>query len=52
MESIQPGDLIFWGAGSRPSALYIGGARSSASSSQNSVVQRGIWGGRGAARVT
>jgi cell wall-associated NlpC family hydrolase len=55
MESIQPGDLIFWGAGgSSHVGLYVGGGSIvDASSSQNGVVERGIWGSPvGAARVT
>ncbi len=55
MDAIQPGDLIFWGAGgSSHVALYIGGGTIiDASSSQNAVTQRGIWGSPiGAARVT
>jgi cell wall-associated NlpC family hydrolase len=55
MDAIQPGDLLFWGAGgSSHVALYIGGGQIiDASSSQNAVTQRGIWGSpMGAARVT
>jgi cell wall-associated NlpC family hydrolase len=55
MDAIQPGDLIFWGAGGGSHvALYIGGGQIiDASSSQNAVTQRGIWGSPvGAARVT
>jgi len=55
MESIQPGDLIFWGSGgSDHVALYVGGGSIiDASNSQNGVVERGIWGSPvGAARVT
>jgi cell wall-associated NlpC family hydrolase len=54
MNALQPGDLIFWGpGGSSHVALYIGGgAIIDASSSQNAVTQRGIWGSPiGAARV-
>jgi cell wall-associated NlpC family hydrolase len=55
MDAIQPGDLIFWGEGGGSHvALYIGGGQIiDASSSQNAVTQRGIWGSPvGAARVT
>lgn len=55
MNAIQPGDLIFWGSGgSSHVALYVGGGTIiDASSSQNAVVERGIWGSPvGAARVT
>jgi cell wall-associated NlpC family hydrolase len=55
MDALQPGDLIFWGAGGGSHvALYIGGGQIiDASSSQNAVTQRGIWGSPvGAARVT
>ena len=54
MNELQPGDLIFWGpGGSSHVALYIGGGSViDASSSQNAVTQRGIWGSPiGAARV-
>jgi cell wall-associated NlpC family hydrolase len=55
MDALQPGDLIFWGAGGGSHvALYIGGGTIiDASSSQNAVTMRGIWGSPvGAARVT
>jgi cell wall-associated NlpC family hydrolase len=55
MDALQPGDLIFWGpGGSAHVALYIGGGQIiDASSSQNAVSLRGIWGSPiGAARVT
>jgi cell wall-associated NlpC family hydrolase len=55
ISAAQPGDLIFWGSGgSSHVALYVGGGQIiDASSSQNAVVQRGIWGSPvGAARVT
>jgi len=55
MDALQPGDLIFWGAGgSSHVALYIGGGSIiDASSGANAVTQRGIWGSPvGAARVT
>lgn len=54
LNAIQPGDLLFWGAGgSSHVALYIGGGQIiDASSSQNRVALRGIWGSPiGAARV-
>ncbi len=54
LNAIQPGDLIFYGpAGSAHVALYIGGGQIiDASSSQNQVSLRGIWGSPiGAARV-
>jgi cell wall-associated NlpC family hydrolase len=54
MDAIQPGDLLFWGSGGGSHvALYIGGGQViDASSSQNAVTQRGIWGSPvGAARV-
>jgi len=54
LNAVQPGDLIFWGAGgSSHVALYIGGGQIvDASSSQNQVSLRGIWGSPiGAARV-
>jgi cell wall-associated NlpC family hydrolase len=54
LESVQPGDLIFWGAGGGSHvALYIGGGQIiDASSGTNAVVQRSIWGSPvGAARV-
>jgi cell wall-associated NlpC family hydrolase len=54
MDAIQPGDLIFWGAGGGSHvALYVGGGSIiDASSSQNAVTERGIWGSpMGAARV-
>ena len=54
LNALQPGDLIFWGAGgSSHVALYIGGGQIiDASSSQNQVALRGIWGSPvGAARV-
>ena len=54
LNAIQPGDLIFWGPnGSAHVALYIGGGQIiDASSSQNQVSLRGIWGSPiGAARV-
>jgi len=55
MNAIQPGDLIFWGAGGGSHvALYVGGGTIiDASSSQNAVKERPIWGSpMGAARVT
>ena len=55
LDAIQPGDLIFWGAGgSSHVALYVGGGMIiDASSSKNAVVERPIWGNPvGAARVT
>jgi cell wall-associated NlpC family hydrolase len=55
MDALQPGDLIFWGSGGGShAALYIGGGQIiDASSSQNAVTQRAIWGSPvGAARVT
>ena len=55
LSAIQPGDLIFWGAGgSSHVALYVGGGMIiDASSSQGRVVERAIWGSpSGAARVT
>jgi cell wall-associated NlpC family hydrolase len=54
MDAIQPGDLLFWGSGGGSHvALYIGGGQViDASSSQNAVTQRAIWGSPvGAARV-
>ena len=54
MDAIQPGDLLFWGSGGGSHvALYIGGGQIiDASSSQNAVTQRAIWGSPvGAARV-
>jgi cell wall-associated NlpC family hydrolase len=54
LNALQPGDLIFWGpGGSDHVGLYIGGGTIiDASSSQNAVAQRGIWGSPiGAARV-
>jgi len=54
LNAIQPGDLLFWGAGgSSHVALYIGGGQIiDASSSQDRVALRGIWGNPiGAARV-
>lgn len=54
LNAIQPGDLIFYGpSGSAHVALYIGGGQIiDASSSQNQVSLRGIWGNPiGAARV-
>jgi len=54
MNAIQPGDLIFWGSGGGSHvALYVGGGTIiDASSSQNAVSERGIWGSPvGAARV-
>jgi cell wall-associated NlpC family hydrolase len=54
MNALQPGDLIFYGPeGSAHVALYIGGGSIiDASSSQNAVALRGIWGDPiGAARV-
>ena len=54
LNALQPGDLIFWGpGGSSHVGLYIGGGSIiDASSSQNAVAQRGIWGSPiGAARV-
>jgi cell wall-associated NlpC family hydrolase len=54
MDALQPGDLVFWGAGGGDHvALYIGGGQIiDASSSKNAVVQRGLWGSpSGAARV-
>ena len=55
LDAVQPGDLIFWGAGGGSHvALYVGGGTIiDASSSQNAVTERGIWGSPvGAARVT
>jgi len=55
MSALQPGDLIFYGAGgSSHVALYIGGGLViDASGSKSGVVQRAIWGSPiGAARVT
>jgi len=55
ISAAQPGDLIFWGpGGSSHVALYVGGGMIiDASSSQNAVVERAIWGSPiGAARVT
>jgi cell wall-associated NlpC family hydrolase len=55
LNAVQPGDLIFYGAGgSSHVALYVGGGQIiDASSSANAVVQRAIWGSPiGAARVT
>jgi len=55
LNAIQPGDLIFYGpGGSQHVALYVGGGMIiDASSSQNAVVERAIWGNPvGAARVT
>ena len=55
LNAVQPGDLIFWGAGGGSHvALYIGGGTIiDASSSQNAVTERAIWGSpMGAARVT
>jgi cell wall-associated NlpC family hydrolase len=54
LESVQPGDLIFYGAGGGSHvALYVGGGTIiDASSSQGAVQQRPIWGSpMGAARV-
>ena len=54
LNALQAGDLIFWGpGGSSHVGLYIGGGQIiDASSSQNSVSLRGIWGSPiGAARV-
>ena len=54
ISSAQPGDLIFWGSGGGSHvALYVGGGTIiDASSSQNAVMERGIWGSPiGAARV-
>jgi cell wall-associated NlpC family hydrolase len=55
LNAVQPGDLIFWGAGGGSHvALYIGGGTIiDASSSQDAVRERAIWGSpMGAARVT
>jgi peptidoglycan DL-endopeptidase CwlO len=55
LNAVQPGDLIFWGSGGGSHVgLYIGGGEIiDASSSQNAVTQRAIWGSPvGAARVT
>jgi cell wall-associated NlpC family hydrolase len=55
MNAIQAGDLIFWGSGGGSHvALYIGGGQIiDASSSQDGVMLRAIWGSPiGAARVT
>ena len=55
LNAIQPGDLIFYGSGGNSHvALYVGGGMIiDASSSQNAVVERPIWGSPiGAARVT
>jgi peptidoglycan DL-endopeptidase CwlO len=55
LDAVQPGDLIFWGAGgSSHVALYVGGGTIiDASSSQHAVAERAIWGSpMGAARVT
>jgi peptidoglycan DL-endopeptidase CwlO len=54
LNAVQPGDLIFWGAGGGSHvALYVGGGNIiDASSSQGQVVERPIWGSpSGAARV-
>ncbi|MBM3670883.1 MAG: NlpC/P60 family protein [Actinobacteria bacterium] len=54
LAAVQPGDLIFWGPdGSSHVALYVGGGMIiDASSSQNAVMERPIWGSpSGAARV-
>lgn len=54
LNALQPGDLIFWGpGGSSHVGLYVGGGQIiDASSSQNAVTLRGIWGSPvGAARV-
>ncbi|MEX0666674.1 MAG: C40 family peptidase [Acidimicrobiia bacterium] len=54
LDAIQPGDLIFYGpGGSAHVALYVGGGMIiDASSSQNAVVERPLWGNPiGAARV-
>jgi cell wall-associated NlpC family hydrolase len=55
LDAVQPGDLLFWGSGGGSHvALYVGGGTIiDASSSQNAVTMRGIWGSPvGAARVT
>jgi cell wall-associated NlpC family hydrolase len=55
LDAVQPGDLIFWGAGGGSHvALYVGGGTIiDASSSQGAVTERAIWGSpMGAARVT
>lgn len=55
LDAIQPGDLIFYGAGgSSHVALYVGGGQViDASSGSDAVIQRAIWGNPiGAARVT
>lgn len=53
MDSIQAGDLIFWGAGGGSHvALYIGGGQIIDAGASGGVSQRGIWGSPvGAARV-
>jgi cell wall-associated NlpC family hydrolase len=53
MDSIQPGDLIFWGAGGGSHvALYVGGGSIIDAGASSGVTQRGIWGSPvGAARV-
>lgn len=54
LDAVQPGDLIFYGAGgSSHVALYVGGGTIiDASSSQGAVQERPIWGSpMGAARV-
>jgi cell wall-associated NlpC family hydrolase len=52
-DSIQPGDLIFWGdGGGSHVALYIGGQQIIDAGASQGVSQRGIWGSPvGAARV-
>lgn len=54
LESVQPGDLIFWGSGgSSHVALYVGGGQIIDAGNSAGVSQRGIWGSpEGAARVT
>lgn len=53
MDAIQPGDLIFWGAGGGSHvALYVGGGQIIDAGASSGVSQRGIWGSPvGAARV-
>lgn len=54
LDAVQPGDLIFYGAGgSSHVALYVGGGMIiDASGSQNAVTERPVWGSPiGAARV-
>jgi peptidoglycan DL-endopeptidase CwlO len=53
MDSMQPGDLVFWGAGgSSHVALYVGGGEIIDAGNSSGVSQRAIWGSPvGAARV-